>query len=53
VALAEVASGGGQCEAISALKAFNDLPRALTKTSASPGFFTVVKEAKMVFALDI
>lgn len=48
-----VADGGGQCEAISARRAFRVLPRPLIKMSASRGFLTVAKEMKIILALDI
>ncbi len=45
--LAAVADGGGQCEAISALRASSVFPRPLTNMSASRGFRTVANEMNM------
>lgn len=45
--------GGATCEAISAARAWSDLPRALMKMSAVAGFFIVAKETKTIFARSI
>lgn len=45
--LAAVADGGGQCEAISALRALRVFPRPLMNMSASRGFRTVANEMNM------